>query len=1411
MLIDISQLKFPKRVCGVIHIGAHECEERMLYLTKFPNITDNEIIWIEALKSKVETIKLQNPNIRIFNECISNTDNEIVTFHVTNNIQSSSFLNLKDHLIEHPHIYEVEQIEIKTKTLRTFYQENNFNYNQFNFMALDIQGAELLALKGAEEILNFVDYIYIEVNTKELYEKCGLLDEVDGYLSSFGFKRDNIFMTPHGWGDAFYSKHIFPINNPISITYGLDYMNIDITTIIFKNHSTNGIIHIPVTDGLRANLYTDPLFGIIKKLYITNGDSIFTIEHDDFVNIDINNNKLYINENVEYTHNNENTKIEIMESIINKKYTFTIMAIFKNETMNLKVWLDHYLWQGVEHFYLIDNNSNDNPLNILQDYIDRGIVTYYFKPEKHQQVEIYRYVFDNENIKEKTKWLCICDLDEFFFGTTTKLVNVLENEFDNYDVIYTHSFFYGSDNLINHPKDIRTSIVHRTHDTINGIKYIFKPSTINNSSEIWIHWLVEPGTLQKKSGQNETFHDTNFRLNHYICQSLEYFQNVKMTRGDVNNIHNENIRNMDTYYYYEKEAIIKDDILKQIIENNLYDKNGEIMKFYDENNNIIDNNSIDNNSIEYIEQELVNKYILEDDIVLELGARYGTVSCSINKKLKNKHNQISVEPDDKVWYSLEMNKIKNNCNFNIVKGFVSNKKLGLTNDGYGSTFTFDDITQIPSYSLDEIKIKYNINNFNVLVADCEGFLEIFFDENPELYESLRLIIFEADYADKCNYDKIRQKLILNKFCKILEGHQNVWIKPECYQLSNNIKIKYGIRENNVDVTNVVYKNYNNNSVIFIPDGDGYRSNILGDPLHGIIKSIFIHDNEISYIDENIDNIDNIKIFVYGDSHGRFNFKNFLSNDKIQFYNRQEDSRTMFRVSRDNVIINFDKNEHDKNSILCFNYGEIDCRCHIQKQINLGRNENEIIDTLIHKYFQSIQKNINIYKKIVIIAITPATNKYDYEKNYGPITHNSPFLGSDQDRRRYTYKMNKTIEKYCHIYNFIYFDPFSYYKREDESFNHTYSDSMLHLGDNKYFLDKFYSNILFEKKYDIYVISHNKQACIDLTTNKLYIGDIPDIFKMDFSRIEYENISLKYNIDGIKTEPNFNIKIGSNNYGIYKIENVVNYEYKFCCPEINIVKINKPLKQTHTYYFIFDDYGLHAFAHWVYESFIFFPILEELNKLYPNIKILTTNKKKYVRSFINFVGIQNEIVYKIEDYNNVCFISPILSLNHNIDTQLFNHFISNFINRIQMNSINFDYKNEILFLPRNKVDNYFPDDKIDVHLLRERRNQDQIDYISNGVIKNGGIVLNTYEINNFFIQFSLIMNSKNIILDYGSSYFVNCIACKNKNIIVLDPDNISIDISLIESIKNINNIIEKNNKVTILTNYNNYEDIENILL
>jgi hypothetical protein len=158
-----------------------------------------------------------------------------------------------------------------------------------------------------------------------------------------------------------------------------------------------------------------------------------------------------------------------------------------------------------------------------------------------------------------------------------------------------------------------------------------------------------------------------------------------------------------------------------------------------------------------------------------LGARYGSVSVTVNEILDIKTNHVVVEPDERVWNALEKNKKNNNCEFEIVKGFVSNKTFDLTNksdwSGYGTTCVESTTSVIPSYSFKSFNLP-----FNVLIADCEGFLEIFLDENPELYSQLRLMIFEADYPGKCNYQKIKNNLIHFGFQKICEGHQNVFIR-----------------------------------------------------------------------------------------------------------------------------------------------------------------------------------------------------------------------------------------------------------------------------------------------------------------------------------------------------------------------------------------------------------------------------------------------------------------------------------------------------------------------------------------------------------------------------------------------------------------------------------------------------------
>ena len=244
-------------------------------------------------------------------------------------------------------------------------------------------------------------------------------------------------------------------------------------------------------------------------------------------------------------------------------YYLSVLSIFKNETMNLKLWLEHYLWQGVGHFYLIDNGSTDNPLSILQEYIDKGIITYFYLPEKHKQVEHYRYVFDKENLKKKTKWLAVCDMDEFFYGVDQKLSTKIKSLDYYFDYILCNWKMFGSDGLKEHPTDIRTSITHCATNLWEETKYIFKTSIIKNSSSIWIHKLIDIPYINKSRIRTA---NQLIRLNHYAIQSLEFFQKVKMDRGDVSSKNADCVRDMNYFNRYDF-CKINDETLKNILLN----------------------------------------------------------------------------------------------------------------------------------------------------------------------------------------------------------------------------------------------------------------------------------------------------------------------------------------------------------------------------------------------------------------------------------------------------------------------------------------------------------------------------------------------------------------------------------------------------------------------------------------------------------------------------------------------------------------------------------------------------------------------------------------------------------------------------------------------------------------------------
>lgn len=191
---------------GVIHVGAHEGQERDFYR----DMGSDVVFWHEA-NPKIYQRLLKNlqgyEDWNAFNHAVSDFDGKI-KFNISNNDgSSSSILDLKEHKNYYPHINYEEQIEVDCVKLNTFYDEQT-RYH-FNSLFIDVQGAEYNVLVGASELLSHpecIKYVYTEVNFRELYAGCKLIGEIDQYLSQFGFKRTHLHDTNHGWGDAFYQK-----------------------------------------------------------------------------------------------------------------------------------------------------------------------------------------------------------------------------------------------------------------------------------------------------------------------------------------------------------------------------------------------------------------------------------------------------------------------------------------------------------------------------------------------------------------------------------------------------------------------------------------------------------------------------------------------------------------------------------------------------------------------------------------------------------------------------------------------------------------------------------------------------------------------------------------------------------------------------------------------------------------------------------------------------------------------------------------------------------------------------------------------------------------------------------------------------------------------------------------------------
>ncbi len=222
-----------------------------------------------------------------------------------------------------------------------------------------------------------------------------------------------------------------------------------------------------------------------------------------------------------------------------KEYSLAICAIFNDEADYLQEWIEYHLHVGVEHFYLYNNNSKDDYLNVLFPYIAQGIVdcTEWPSPQDQDwvpyQIGAYNHCLKNS----KAYWLAIIDIDEFIVPVNEDNILAILSEFKDFGGLKVFWQNYGTSFLPSLPPDrlMIESLIWKypwDHERNRTGKTIIQPKKVKKCS-IHDHEYFPGHFAVTETGANTykaPISIDKIRINHYWTRAEDYFFGQKIPR-----------------------------------------------------------------------------------------------------------------------------------------------------------------------------------------------------------------------------------------------------------------------------------------------------------------------------------------------------------------------------------------------------------------------------------------------------------------------------------------------------------------------------------------------------------------------------------------------------------------------------------------------------------------------------------------------------------------------------------------------------------------------------------------------------------------------------------------------------------------------------------------------------------------
>lgn len=178
---------------GILHLGAHLGQERNRYAQ-----LGKSVVWVEALPHIHARLM---KNLESFTDqqalcgLLGNRNGVNKRFNISSNSEgvSSSIYPFGEYgsgarsLWPELKLDMVEGITLPTIRLDTLLPANGISISDYDCWIVDLQGSELLGLKGAGDFLKHCNALYIEVSTVEVYQGGVLWEELLAWLDQQGF------------------------------------------------------------------------------------------------------------------------------------------------------------------------------------------------------------------------------------------------------------------------------------------------------------------------------------------------------------------------------------------------------------------------------------------------------------------------------------------------------------------------------------------------------------------------------------------------------------------------------------------------------------------------------------------------------------------------------------------------------------------------------------------------------------------------------------------------------------------------------------------------------------------------------------------------------------------------------------------------------------------------------------------------------------------------------------------------------------------------------------------------------------------------------------------------------------------------------------------------------------------------